>query len=287
MRKCLVTGGAGFIGSHLVDRLISQGDSVVVWDNYSTGSQDSHNEKAQYNWIDLSFPLSEQLDEEGRENRFDVVFHLAAESRIQPSLKDPLNTHNSNATGTARVLEFARSQKAKFVFSSTSCLDFDNYANPYALTKKIGEDYCTMYNRLYGMSISIARFFNVYGPRQVEEGSRSTVVGIFERQSRRNESLTITGTGEKRRDFIHVDDIVSGLRAMSEGDWNSEIFNLGTGENHSINELAKMFNSPVRYIPEREGEADQTLADIFKAKNLLNWEPKKKIEDYVLNLFSN
>jgi UDP-glucose 4-epimerase len=160
----------------------------------------------------------------------------------------------------------------------------DKFANPYSFTKQLAEDYGTLYNRVYGVPVAIARFFNVYGPRQLEEGAYATVVGIFERQKRNGENLTVTGDGEKRRDFTHVDDIVSGLIAMSEEDWNAEIFNLGTGTNHSINEVAKMFDHPIEYIPARPGEAQTTLADIHNSKAMLGWRPKKSLKEYVDDL---
>ena len=273
----LVTGGAGFIGSHLVDRLIDMGHQVVVVDNLSTGKKDNVNPCAEFLQCDVNggtpFPALE----------FDVIFHLAAFARIQPSFDKPSATHHANVNSTLQVLEWTRAHHkgARIVYAGTSSMYHDRYANPYTFTKGIGEDYCTLFNRVFGIPVAIARFFNVYGPRQLEEGAYATVVGIFEKQRRDGVPLTITGDGEKRRDFTHVSDIVEGLIAMSHDEWDCEVFNLGTGRNHSINELADLFKHEKVYIPERPGEAQTTLADISFTQEKLGWTPKVRLEDYV------
>jgi len=273
--KYLVTGGAGFIGSNLVDRLIENGHEVVVWDNYSTGKKENENPKVAYineNIISCEYRVA---------NGYDAIFHLAAEARIQPSFEHPLLTHNSNVTGTIHVLEQARKNNCRLIYAGSSSVYHDQYANPYSFTKMKAEEYCTLYNKIFNVPISIARFFNVYGPRQLEEGTYATVIGVFEKQRREGKPLTVTGDGEKRRDFTHVDDIVSGLIAMSKQDWNAEVFNLGTGINHSINELADMFQCPYVHIPERPGEATTTLADIQFSKESLGWSPERSLQEYV------
>ena len=159
---------------------------------------------------------------------------------------------------------------------------FDQYANPYAFTKMKAEEYCLLYLELYGVESAICRFFNVYGERQPTEGQYATVIGVFERQKRAGEALTVTGDGEQRRDFTHVSDIVSGLIAASQVDHIEDpLFPLGTGKNHSINEVAEMFEQTYRYIPARPGEARTTLADINFTKEWLGWEPTYKLEDYI------
>ena len=277
--NCLVTGGAGFIGSHLVERLLEDGHKVVVWDNYSTGKRENHVEGAVYIELDidcLTFPALYDPQ--------DVIFHLAGEARIQPSFEDPMLTHRSNVTGTMKVLEVARCCGARVVYAGSSSVYHDQYANPYSFTKFKAEEYCTLYNRIYKVPVAIARFFNVYGPRQIEDGAYATVVGIFQRQYRDGEPLTVTGDGKQRRDFTHVKDIVSGLIAMSKKDWKANIFNLGTGRNYSINEVAYMFKENLEYIPARPGEARETLADISQTTSVLGWEPEHKLEDYVRDL---
>ena len=274
--KCLVTGGAGFIGSHLVDRLVEDEDKQVrVYDNYSTGKKENHNEKAEYVQGDVA---NMWID------KYDVIFHLAGEARIQPSFENPFLTHYSNVTGTARVLEIARKNGGRVIYAGSSSVYHDIFANPYSFTKMMAENYCTLYNKVYDIPVAIARFFNVYGPRQMEEGAYATVVGVFERQKREGKNLTVTGDGEKRRDFTHVDDIVRGLIAMSEKDWNAEVFNLGTGTNYSINEVAEMFGQPIEYIPERPGEAHTTLADIHNSKAMLGWRPWICLKEYINGL---
>lgn len=281
----LVTGGAGFIGSNLVDKLVSMGEDVTVFDSYSTGKTENENPQAHYFKKDVA-DLTTDLTgiSETLIGGFKTIFHLAAEARIQPSFHKPLETHRSNVTGTARVLELARKYGSRIIYAGSSSVYHDPYANPYSFTKFKAEEYCTLYNKVYDVPVAIARFFNVYGPRQLTEGAYATVIGIFERQKAAVEPLTITGDGEQRRDFTHVSDIVDGLIAMSTKDWNSDIFNLGTGTNYSINELAGLFKHATKYIPKRRGEARTTLADIKISQDLLGWSPKHTLEDYVNGL---
>jgi UDP-glucose 4-epimerase len=187
-----------------------------------------------------------------------------------------------NVTGTVEILELAKRCGAKVVYAGSSSFYYDPYANPYAYTKWVGEEYCKLYNKVYDVPVAIARFFNVYGPGCTVDGPYSPVIAIFEDQIVNDKPLTITGTGEQRRDFIHVHDIVDGLIAMSKESWNAEIFNLGSGKNVSINELAEMFDPKhTTYIPTRQGEADASLADISLAKQKLGWEPKVDIKEYI------
>jgi len=275
--RYLVTGGAGFIGSHLTDRLIKDGHEVVVWDSLTTGKREQVHEQARFHEISVESIHPKYHAEDG----YEAIFHLAGEARIQPSFEKPDVTHESNVTGTMKILEMARLCGSRVIYAGSSSVYHDQYANPYSFTKLKAEEYCTLYNRLYNVPVAIARFFNVYGPRQLEDGAYATVVGIFERQAREGRSLTVTGTGEQRRDFTHVEDIVNGLLAMSESDWDAEIFNLGTGTNHSINEVAEMFGRPIEYLPKRPGEADNTLADIHHSKAMLGWRPKHNLKEYV------
>lgn len=168
------------------------------------------------------------------------------------------------------------------VYAGSSTAYADIYLNPYAFFKHAGEDFCRLYNKIYDVSVGIARFFNVYGPRQLEESDYSTVIGIWEKLYRNKQPLTITDDGEQRRDFTHVEDIVDGLIAISKGNWNADTFQLGTGFSHSLNEVAKMFKgSEIKYIPKRPGEARVTLADIADSVIKLKWHPKHKLQDYI------
>lgn len=278
--RCLVTGGAGFIGSHLVDALIENKNQVIVFDSFTTGRPEYMNNKAVY----CHRFVQDERDNPNATLNYDVIFHLAALPRIQPSFDNPFETHESNVTGTIRILELAKKSKTRVVFAGSSSVLHDVYANPYSFTKHVAEEYCVMYNKLFGVPVAIARFFNVYGPRQIEEGNYATAIGIFEKQKRENKPLTITGDGEQRRDFTHVSDVVAGLIAMSKNDWNADIFNLGTGVNYSINEIAHMFNSSIEYIPQRKGEAKVTLADINDTSKKIGWSPTISIKNYIQSI---
>lgn len=276
--KVLVTGGCGFVGSNLVDELIRRGDQVVVLDNLATGYMENLNPEATFLHADIRDDLTQYADL----NDCTIIYHIAALARIQPSFKRPHETMSVNCLGTVRVLDLARRNNAKVIYAGSSSAYFDPLANPYAHSKWVGEEHCKMYSVTYGLPTVIARFFNVYGPRHVHDGENAALLGIFERQKRNGEPLTITGTGEQRRDFTHVYDIVAGLVAMSHGDWRGELFNLGRGFNYSINEVAAMYKpKEIQYIPARPGEAWTTLADISDTKRALAWEPKHNLPDYV------
>jgi UDP-glucose 4-epimerase len=284
MTNILVTGGCGFIGSNLVDLLLeNENNNVVVIDNLDTGKVENCNERAKYIFRDIRdvFPIKGSNADYDLIKETDIVFHLAALARIQPSFERPTHTLDINTKGTGLVCEFARKHNAKVVYAGSSSFYGGVYLNPYAFSKWQGEEICKLYSEVYGVNTAIARFFNVYGPRHLCDGPYATVVGIFERQILNKEPLTITGTGEQRRDFTNVKDICRGLIKMSEDNWKGEIFNLGTGTNYSINELAKMFKDDIKYIPKRPGEAWETLADISKTKDLLNWIPEAQLKTYV------
>tara|TARA_A100001011_G_C14304375_1_gene842367 strand:+ start:911 stop:1765 length:855 start_codon:yes stop_codon:yes gene_type:complete len=273
----LVTGGAGFIGHHLVDRLILERANVDVIDNFSTGKIDNRNPKAKY--IDLDI----REDLKSLENNYDVIFHLAALARIQPSFGNPYETVDINTMGTTNICRLAQKSNSKLIYAGSSSFYAGPHLSPYSFSKWQGEEVCKMFSQVYGLNVAIARFFNVFGSGQPDSGAYATIVGIFEKQCMMREELTITGDGEQRRDFTHVDDIVSGLIMMSKDKWNGEVFNLGTGTNYSINELASMYPSPKKYIPKRPGEARTTLADISFSKDKLGYKPRNSLELYVKN----
>lgn len=274
--RTIVTGGAGFVGSHLVDHLINKGHHVTIIDNLSTGKPGNLNPHA-------IFYLEDVRDYDRIENLFqnvDLVFHLAALARIQPSLIDPRNTINVNVGGTLNVLELARQNNCQVIYAGSSSFHHGLYKSPYAWSKYGGEELCKMYSEVYNMNTSICRFYNVYGKRHLQEGTYATIIGIFEKQTQERQPLTITGDGEQRRDFTHVDDIVNGLFACVNKEFKAEIFELGRGINFSINEIANMFGGEKKYIPARKGEYDRTLCDYSKAKLTLDWQPKKDVEQY-------
>lgn len=290
--KSLVTGGAGFIGSHIVDALINMGHEVVVIDNETSTVHENfyYNDRATYSLNDIAdYDSTRHLY-----NGVDYVFHCAAESRIQPAIQNPLLAIKTNTLGTGTVLQCAREAGVKKVmYSSTSSgyglaneppLDEtmpDDCLNPYSVSKVAGEKLCMMYDKLFGLPVVVFRYFNVYGPREPLKGPYAPVVGLFLRQKRAQEALTIVPDGRQRRDFTHVNDVVkANLLAMSS-DVHQELFNIGTGTNYSVLELAEMISDNQVMIEPRIGEARETLANNSKAKELLNWKPDYDIKDYI------
>ena len=288
--KAIVTGGAGFIGSNIVDKLIELGNEVVVIDNESATSNDSfyHNEKATYFKYDIAeYDLIRPLFD-----GVDYVFHLAAESRIQPTIDNPLLAVKTNVQGTATILQCARESGVKKVMYSSTSSAYgrntpplvetmpDDCLNPYSVSKVSGEKLCHMYTELFGLQTIVFRYFNIYGPREPSKGPYAPVVRLFLRQKEDGEELTIVGDGHQRRDFTHVSDAVNANILAMESQ-HTGLYNIGTGKNHSVIELAGMISDKVKYIPQRMGEARITLADNSKAHKELNWEPKVQLEDYI------
>jgi len=280
--KVLVTGGAGFVGSNLIKRLLNDGCEVVSLDNYSTGVRENEQEGCQYFDVDLC----EVEDYSFFMDKVDVIFHIAALARIQPSLSDPLPHIKNNFVSTLNILEYARIKNIPVVYAGSSSFHHGLYESPYAWSKWSGEELCKLYSSVYDISTSICRFYNVYGPHQLEEGDYSTVLGIFEKQYREGKPLTITADGRQRRDFTHVYDIVDGLVRCAQHDFKAQFFELGSGVNYSINEVADMFGKdyPREYIPERKGEYDRTLCDYSIAELKLGWKPKHNLENYMKNI---
>lgn len=273
----LVTGGAGFVGTNLIKKLVSEGHTVTSIDNYSTGYKSNHVNGCTYIYGDCKSP-----DMNWPENKIDVIFHLAALTRIQPSLKNPTETIENNFNGTLRILEKAREDNIQVIYAGSSSMHYGLYRSPYALSKFGGEELCKLYSSIYDLNTTICRFYNVYGPDQITEGDYATVVGIFLKQYENNQPLTITGKGNQRRDFTHVDDIVDALYRCIGKEFRAELFEFGRGVNHSINEVADMFGDyPVKYIPARNGEYPFTLCDDKKAFDKLGWVPNKNLEDYI------
>ena len=277
--RMLVTGGAGFVGANLIKRLLKDGHEVVSVDNYSTGKRENHQEGCQYHDFDLSYGFKYKVFDD----EYDVIFHIAALARIQPSLKNPYKSIFNNFVSSLNVFEYARRNNIKVVYAGSSTFHHGLYSSPYAWSKYSGEELCKLYSSVYDLSTAICRFYNVYGPYQLEDGDYSTVLGIFEKQYREGKPLTITADGEQRRDFTYIDDIVDGLVKCSEHNFKAEFFELGRGVNYSINEIANMFGEdyPREYIPARKGEYDVTLADYSKAKLKLGWEPTGDISSYI------
>ena len=282
--RILVTGGAGFVGTNLIKRLLNDGHNVISIDNYSTGKEENHQDGCLYYKYDLSYKY---IRDDG--DRYDIIYHIAALARIQPSLKDPYKSLYNNFVSTLNILEYARQNNISFIYAGSSTFHHGLYSSPYAWSKYGGEELCKLYSSVYDINTSICRFYNVYGSHQLEEGDYSTVLGIFEKQYRERKPLTITADGKQRRDFTHIDDIVDGLIKCSEHKFKAEFFELGSGINFSINEVADMFGKdyPREYLPLRRGEYDRTLCDYSAAKLKLGWSPTKSLKDYIKTVISD
>ena len=279
----MVTGGAGFIGTNLIKRLLKDGHNVVSLDNYSTGKKENEQEGCKYYDVDIR----DAVDFDFFMEKPDVIYHLAALPRIQPSFEFPALTMEVGMLGTMNILEWARNKECKVIYAGSSSVHSGHYSNPYTFSKVMGDELCMFYKQTFGVNAKICRFYNVYGPHQLTEGEYCTVIGIFENQYKEGVDLTITGDGFQRRDFTHVDDIVEGLILTSESeDFELDYVELGRGENHSINELAEMFGCGFTYIPKRPGEAEVTLCDTSLAKRDIGYEPKVNLKDYVKEVIS-
>ena len=297
MTRYLVTGGAGFIGSHLVERLLDEGHQVVVVDDESADSNEEFfwDERAENHKVDITdyeslVPLFEGVT---------GVFHFAAEARIQPAIKNPSRAASVNVLGTCNVLQAARTHGIdRVIYSSTSSAygrkntpplreDMPNDClNPYSVTKVAGEELCKMYTNLFGLNTVILRYFNVYGERQPLKGQYAPVVGIFQRQVAAGEPMTIVGDGGQKRDFTYVKDVAN-ANFLAMTSVNSEIFgetfNVGTGTNISVLELASLIGDEVVHIPERLGESRATLADARKINSMMGWKPTISIQGWLAN----
>jgi UDP-glucose 4-epimerase len=293
MTISVVTGGAGFIGSSLVKKLLSLGHEVRVIDDESSGNQPYWNQEAKnYIYSILDYAKTRSIF-----NDADYVFHLAAESKIGSTLEDPVKATHSNTLGTDFVLQCSKQAGVKRVIYSSTAGAYgnspipsietqpDSPLNPYSVSKVNAEKICKMYSDLFGLETIILRYFNVYGENQPSKGQYAPVMGVFAKQKYNREPLTIVGDGEQRRDFINVDDVVNAniLSATSKIDkqYFGTVFNIGSGTNYSINDIAKMFKCDVTYLPGRPGEIKESLADINKAKNILKWEPTLDLKQWL------
>lgn len=290
----LVTGGAGFIGSNLVDGLLSIGHKVICID-----SESADNEKFYWNSLATNLKI-DVCDYEKIAPHFknvDYVFHMAAESRIQNTINNPSKAVKVNSYGTCVVLQCSLEAGVKrLVFSSTSAIYGKNLTpnnekqepdclNPYSVSKLNGEHLCKIYNNLFGMQTLVLRYFNVYGNRQPSKGIYAPVIGIFKRQKESGQNLTVVGDGSQRRDFVNVSDVVNANILAATKDLHNEYlgtpFNIGSGENISVLEIAESISNKIVFVPKREGEMKETLADISKAKKVLGWQPEISLSSYL------
>ena len=291
LKKVVVTGGAGFIGSNLVDKLISQNIEVTVIDDLSTGKRENIHPDAK--WVNISL---QNLDSDEHFRDVDVVFHLAALARVQPSIEDPITYNTANVDATLKVLYYANMAGVKRVVYSASSSCYGDATifptpeshpthpmSPYGLQKYIGEQYCNVFSEVYNLDTCSLRYFNVYGEKMNLSGAYCLAIGIFAKQMIDGNPLTITNDGTQRRDFTYVGDVVDAniLAATHDGKLNGASFNVGNGLNYSINEVADMLGGEKSY-GENRLEPFQTLADNTKAKETLGWNPIGDLPSWII-----
>ena len=292
--KYVVVGGAGFIGSNIVDKLVEQNHEVVIIDNLSTGKMENVNPKASVEYIDIS-NVNECPNMVEIMSGADALFLLAAKARVQPSIENPVEYETNNTIGTLNVLKCASDAGVRRVVYSASSSAYGNTEklpsvesdpinpmSPYGAQKYYGEVMCKMFSEVYGLETVSLRYFNIYGERQNVGGAYAMVIGIFVDQLLNGKPMTIRGDGEQRRDFTYVGDVVNAniLASQSENVGNGEVINIGNGDNRSINDIADMIGGDrVNVDPVIEPKA--TLADNSKAEKLLGWKPTQNIEDWI------
>jgi UDP-glucose 4-epimerase len=295
MKKVAVIGGAGFIGSNIVNTLVSRGIDVSVIDNLSTGLEENINSKAIFHKLDISTAHQKELI--GAITDCEVVFHTAALARVQPSIENPVEFDKVNTNGTVNLLKACVESGVKRVVYSASSSCYGNAEifptpeshptnplSPYGLQKYIGEQYCKMFSQVYGIDTVSLRYFNVYGENMTMEGAYKLAISIFANQHKQGLPLTITNDGNQRRDFTYVGDVVDAniLAATNTSDLKGESFNIGNGDNYSINEVADIFGGKKDYF-KKVLEPFETLADNSKAKRVLGWNPKGDLKKWLTN----
>jgi len=299
--KVLVTGGAGFIGSHLTEMLLAEGHQVVVLDNYSTGRPENLSQLPDTTNLQLvECDITDHKKIKPLFQGVSQVFHVAALADIVPSIQAPFAYHNSNVDGTISVLEAAREAGVKrFVYAaSSSCYGIpDVYPTPetaeirpqypYALTKNVGEQYVRHWSQVYGLPTVCCRFFNVFGTRSRTSGTYGAVFGVFLKQKLAEQPLTVVGDGTQTRDFTYVTDVCRAMMMAADSDLNNEVLNVGTGNPQSVNRLVELLGGEKTYIPKRPGEPDCTHADISKITKLLGWQPEVPFEEGVARMLKN
>ena len=281
-KNILITGGVGFIGTNLVEKLSAEGHNVISIDDYSFGKKENEIQNVRYINDDITniALLTDSID---------ICYHLAAKARVQPSFEDPVDYFRVNVTGTMKVMEWAKENKVKVVYAGSSSKHFSPEDSPYAMYKFLGEQICKLYRKSYGIKAEIARFYNVYGPRENRDEKYGNVIGIWTTKAMKGDPLPIVGDGMQRRDFTHVNDIVDGLIKIGFSDISQEDgWELGTGNNYSVNELFNMFKlkfgSESVFIPDQPGNYKKTLRKNDDLLELLNWEPKDQLANHIKNL---
>jgi UDP-glucose 4-epimerase len=296
MITSLVTGGAGFIGSNLVDYLLDQGHSVVCLDNESADNEKFHWPLENGQAINVKGDITDYKFMNNVFTGVDYVFHLAAESRLQPAIENPIRAVTKNCVGTTVMLQCAREAGVKrFIYSSTSSgygnnpypnveTQPDDSLNPYSASKVAAEKFCKMYTDLYGLETVVLRYFNVFGERSPTRGQYAPVIGIFQRQRDAGQPLTIVGDGSQRRDFVYVKDVARAnylASIMPLKGRAGEVFNVGSGKCYTVQEIADAISDNQTYIPKRTGEMDTTFANIDKIGEVIGWKPEVDVIDWI------
>ena len=281
-KNILITGGVGFIGSNLAERLINDGHNVISIDDYSFGKKDNEIDNVKY--------INDDIEKITLiEDKIDICYHLAAKARVQQSFEDPVDYFRVNVKGTMQVMEWAKNRNVKVVYAGSSSKHFSPEDSPYAMYKYLGEQICKLYKKSYNLKTEIARFYNVYGPRENRDEKFGNVIGIWTTKALKGDPLPIVGDGMQRRDFTHVNDIVDGLIKIGFSDISQDDgWELGTGNNYSVNELFEMFNQKFNVssinLPDQPGNYKKTLRKNDDLINLLGWNPKDRLEEHIKNL---
>ena len=282
MKKILVTGGVGFIGSNLIKVLNKRDFNVYSLDNYSSGNK--NNEIPGITYINEDITKINNIDAD-----FDLCFHLAAQSRVQPSFDNPEESFRVNVYGTSKVMEWAKENDIKVIYAGSSSKHHNPSDSPYAMYKFMGEEVCKLYRESFGVNVEIARFYNVYGPGENIDEKYGNVIGIWRAKIAKGEPLPIVGDGKQKRDFIHVSDIVEGLKKIAFSDFHhKDAWELGSGVNYSVNNLyeffKKRFNVNSVNLPDQPGNYRKTLRENDDTLKLLNWTPKDRLEEHINNI---
>jgi len=276
--RIIVTGGAGFVGTNLCKKLVELGHVVTSIDNYNTGKESNHIEGVKYLNMDIRTILNYNWLQP------DIIFHMAAIARIQPSFKNPKEYFTTNANGTLHIADYCAKHNVPLIYAGSSSHHSGKFKNPYTFSKDVGEEITQLYQKHYDLKASIVRFYNVYGPYQLTEGGYTTLIGRWLNNIEKGIKCEIYGDGEQRRDFTHVDDIVDALIRVQKQQAYGNDFELGRGKNYSVNKVAQMLNITPTYQPAKPGEARNTLNTDTSAQSLLGWEPKIELEDYIKSL---
>jgi len=280
MKKVLITGGAGFVGYALSTALLKKGYEVSVVDNLSIGKESKISPYVRFLGGDI------RAMDNIKDEKYDYIFHLAALSRIQPSFKKPELTYSVNVSGTRQVVEYAYRNNSKLIYSGSSSRHHNPMLSPYAMSKHMGEEWIKMYKGVFGLKAEIVRFYNVYGPGELVDSHMAAVIGLWRAAVKNGTAIKIHGDGKQRRDFTHIDDIVDGLIRIAESDETHEdAWELGTGRNYSLNEVASLFSPhPIQYVDDVKGNYRETLRINNDAIERLGWQPKDRLKEYIKSL---